>query len=281
MNTSNSVAIDDFTGIKERSWIAGLLANQAFWVTVAVALICLATAYEEPNTFPTKANLFNVTRNFAGIGIMAMGMTAVIITGGIDLSVGSVMAFVAVVAARLLEAEYPWYLAYVAGLGVGAMVGAVNGSLIAYVKLPPFVVTLGMLSIARSLAIVASDNRVIYQFGPGGPVFKAIGGGQIEIAAIVPGGQARPGGVEKRSQFHRPVSPKPRRQEGRSTHPIAAEATTVRPGIRPSAPAGVNRASPAVEFGLLPLCRWCRRGGKGHYDRPDRSICVHLPPSGL
>ena len=153
-------------------------------MSVAVALICLATAWEQPDTFATKANFFNVTRNFAGIGIMAMGMTAVIITGGIDLSVGSVMAFVAIVAARLLEAEYPWFVAYAAGLGVGAMVGAVNGSLIAYVKLPPFVVTLGMLSIARSLAIVVSENRVIYQFGPGGDVFKAIGGGQIELPWI-------------------------------------------------------------------------------------------------
>ncbi|MEM7024259.1 MAG: ABC transporter permease [Pseudomonadota bacterium] len=180
MNTS-SVAIEDVTEIKERSWLATFFSNQAFWVTVAVALICLATAYEQPDTFATKANFFNVTRNFAAIGIMAMGMTAVIITGGIDLSVGSVMAFVAIVGARLLEAEFPWYVAYAAGLGAGAMVGAVNGSLIAYIKLPPFVVTLGMLSIARSLAIVVSENRVIYQFGPGGDVFKAIGGGQIEI----------------------------------------------------------------------------------------------------
>jgi ribose transport system permease protein len=94
------------------------------------------------------------------------------------------MAFVAIIAARLLEAEYPWYVAYVAGLSAGALVGAVNGSLIAYIKLPPFVVTLGMLSIARSLAIVVSENRVIYQFGPGGDTFKAIGGGQIELPWI-------------------------------------------------------------------------------------------------
>jgi ribose transport system permease protein len=94
MSTGTSVAIEDITGIRERSLVEALLANQAFWVSVAVALICLATAWEQPDTFATKANFFNVTRNFAAIGIMAMGMTAVIITGGIDLSVGSVMAFV-------------------------------------------------------------------------------------------------------------------------------------------------------------------------------------------
>ncbi len=179
--TTSSVAIEDITGLQERSALANMVANQAFWVSIAVALICLATAYQQPDTFATKANFFNVTRNFAAIGIMAMGMTAVIITGGIDLSVGSVMAFVAIVAARLLEAEHSWYVAYAAGLSVGAAVGFVNGSLIAWVKLPPFVVTLGMLSIARSLAIVTSENRVIYKLGPDGPTFKTIGGGQVEL----------------------------------------------------------------------------------------------------
>jgi ribose transport system permease protein len=75
-------------------------------------------------------------------------------------------------------------VAFVAGLLAGAAAGAVNGTLIAYVKLPPFVVTLGMLSIARSAAIVLSENRVIYQFGPGGDTFKAIGGGRISIPWI-------------------------------------------------------------------------------------------------
>jgi ribose transport system permease protein len=178
---STQIAIEDVTGLSERTLFQRTLANQAFWVTVAVALICLATAYEEPNTFPTLGNFFNITRNFAAIGIMALGMTAVIITGGIDLSVGSLMALVAIGAARVLEAGYPWWAGCLAGLVLGLAAGGVNGALIAYVRLPPFVVTLGMLSIARSLAIVLSENRVIYQLGPGGTVFKAIGGGQIEL----------------------------------------------------------------------------------------------------
>lgn len=175
----HSVDIDDVTGLKERSLLQRVLASQPFWVTLTVLLICAATAYQEPNTFATRGNFFNITRNFAPIGIMAMGMTAVILTGGIDLSVGSVMALVAVGAARTLEAGYPWYAGYGAGLALGLLAGLVNGWLIAYVRLPAFVVTLGMLSIARSLAIVLSQNRVIYQFGEGGAVFKAIGGGQI------------------------------------------------------------------------------------------------------
>jgi ribose transport system permease protein len=181
MSTHTGIAIDEVTGLSERGLWQRTLANQAFWVTVAVAVICLATAYEEPRTFPTLSNFFNITRNFAGIGIMALGMTAVIITGGIDLSVGSVMALVAVGAARVLEAGYPWWAGVLTGLVLGLLAGGVNGALIAYIRLPPFVVTLGMLSIARSLAIVLSENRVIYQLGPGGDVFKALGGGQITL----------------------------------------------------------------------------------------------------
>ena len=87
MAQSSSIAIEDVTGLSERTVFQRTLANQAFWVTVAVALICLATAYETP-TFATLGNFFNITRNFAAIGIMAMGMTAVIITGVFDRSVG-------------------------------------------------------------------------------------------------------------------------------------------------------------------------------------------------
>ena len=97
---------------------------------------------------------------------MALGMTAVILTGGIDLSVGSVMGLVGVVCRPVLQAEQHWIVAILGGLATGALAGAVNGWLIAYVGLPPFVVTLGMLSIARSLAIVLSQNKMIYDFGP-------------------------------------------------------------------------------------------------------------------
>jgi len=176
-----SVDTADVAHVREQSWLQAILANQALWVTIVVALICVATAWDQPDTFATKANFYNITRNFAAIGIIAMGMTAVIITGGIDLSVGSVLALAAICGARTMEAGFDWYVAYAVGLAAGAAAGAVNGALIAYVRLPPFVVTLGMLSIARSLAIVASENRVIYQFGEGGDVFKEIGGGKITI----------------------------------------------------------------------------------------------------
>ena len=100
---------------------------------------------------------------------MALGMTAVIITGGIDLSVGSIMGLVGVVSGLILQAGNPWYVAVVAGLLAGHRRAARStASLIAYVGLSSFVVTLGMLSIARSLAVVLSQNQMIYEFGPDG-----------------------------------------------------------------------------------------------------------------
>lgn len=168
---------EDVTGIKERSGLQKLLASQPFWVTVAVVAICVVMAWIQP-AFATPQNFFNVTRNFAFVGIMALGMTAVILTGGIDLSVGSIMGVVGVVCGLILQAEQHWLLAILAGLGTGAVLGAINGAFVAYVGLPPFVVTLGMLSIARSLAVVLSQNKMLYQFGPHGPTFIWIGGGE-------------------------------------------------------------------------------------------------------
>jgi ribose transport system permease protein len=172
------VAIPDVAGLKERTLLQGLWASQAFWVTLALLAMIGVMSWLEPAAFATTENLYNITRNFAFIGIMALGMTAVIVTGGIDLSVGSVMGLVAIVAGLVLQAHYPWWAAMAAGLAAGFACGAVNGGLVAYVGLPPFVVTLGMLSVARSLAIVLSENKMIYDFGPDAEIVYAIGGGE-------------------------------------------------------------------------------------------------------
>lgn len=154
-------------------WLA---SRQAFWVTVATLLACVAMSFLS-DPFLSERNLFNVTRNFAFIGIMALGMTAVIITGGIDLSVGSVMGMAGVLTGLMMENGYSIWISVAAGLSAAAVVGAVNGTLIAYVGMPPFVVTLGMLSLARSLAVVFSNNRQIYEFGPDHKLLLGFGGG--------------------------------------------------------------------------------------------------------
>jgi ribose transport system permease protein len=175
----SDVRIQDVVGIKEMTPFERLVSSQAFWVTVALGLIIALMSHLQPEAFATTSNFYNVTRNFAPIAIMALGMVAVIITGGIDLSVGSLMGVVGVVCGLLLQDGQAWYIALVAGLATGMFAGAINGSLVAYAGLSPFVVTLGMLSFARSIAVVLSQNKMIIDFGPSGPIFKIIGGGQL------------------------------------------------------------------------------------------------------
>ncbi len=187
-----NIAIDSVLDVQESSAFQRFFGNQSFWVSVALAVICLVMIWVEPR-FASEDNFYNITRNFAFIGIMALGMTPVIITGGIDLSVGSVMGVVAIVSGSVLLAETPewmvgwwpeaawahsWWMAIVAGLAAGAIIGLINGTLIAYVGLPPFVVTLGMLAAARAVGVILSGNRMLYDFRPGAEAFKVLGGGQ-------------------------------------------------------------------------------------------------------
>ncbi len=177
-------SISDVVGIKEQTVFQRIVASQPFWVSVALLVLVVYMTILEPS-FGTVDNVANVTRNFAPFGIMALGMTVVIITGGIDLSVGSIMGLVAIVAGLFLTWEYPWYVAFFMGLVAGLACGVVNGYFVAYVGMPSFVVTLGMLSIARSLAVVFSGNQMLYKFGPDAPIVKAIG--QAKFPRQTPG----------------------------------------------------------------------------------------------
>jgi ribose transport system permease protein len=176
-----NVSIESVLDIQQHNFWQRFTGSQAFWVTVALIIICIVMSWLQPASFATTDNFYNTTRNFSFIGIMALGMTAVIATGGIDLSVGSIMGLTAVSCGLMLEAGYPAWSAVIVGLLAGGVVGLINGIIIAYLGLSPFVTTLGMLAIARSVAVVLSGNRMIYKFGPGGPAFKALGGGSWSI----------------------------------------------------------------------------------------------------
>ena len=160
---------------------AWLVSQQTFWVSIA-ALTAFVALTLASDVFATQQNLFNVGRNFAFVAIIAIGMTAVIVTGGIDLSVGAVLVLSGMVIGMTMNAGLSIWLAVPLALGAAVLVGLVNGVLIAYVGVPPFVVTLGMLSIARSLAMVLSNNRMVYEFGPDQPALLALGGGFVELA---------------------------------------------------------------------------------------------------
>src|SRR5450631_2417845 len=157
------------------SWLA---SRQAFWVLCAVVVACIFLSFAT-NSFATSNNIFNVSRNFTFVAVIALGMTIVIITGGIDLSVGSVVVLCRIKLAVIMHAGYSIEIGIAAALGTALLVGAINGVLIAYVGIPPFVATLGMLSIARSLAMVASNNTVVFQFGPDHDKLLFLGGGAL------------------------------------------------------------------------------------------------------
>ncbi len=173
---TQQATLQEVAAQRESNALQKLAGSQPFWVTVAVAGICIVMSMVS-EAFATGENVFNITRNFAFIGIMALGMTAVIITAGIDLSVGSIMGLVGIVTGLVLNAGFPLWVGISAGLLTALACGAVNGVLIAYLQLSPFVVTLGMLSIARSLALIISNNKMVYQFGPDEELFFAMGGG--------------------------------------------------------------------------------------------------------
>jgi ribose transport system permease protein len=173
------IRIQDVTSIKEQTAFEKLISSQAFWVFIALIAIIALMSWLQPQAFASSANVYNITRNFAFIGIMSIGMVCVIITGGIDLSVGSVMGLVGVVCGLLLQGGQDWWIALLGGLAAGMIAGTINGLLVAYAGLSSFVVTLGMLSFARSIAIVLSENKMIYDFGPYGATFKALGGGRF------------------------------------------------------------------------------------------------------
>jgi ribose transport system permease protein len=114
--------------------------------------------------FLTFSNLLNVAQQTSINAIIAVGMTFVIISAGIDLSVGSVMAFSGVVLASALQAGMPLALAIATGVGVGFFCGLVNGLLITYGRLPPFISTLGMMSVTRGAALLYTQGRPISGF---------------------------------------------------------------------------------------------------------------------
>ena len=161
---------------KQQSWLSEKLSSQTFWVFMAVVAACVFLSFAT-DAFATPKNLYNITRNVTFVAIIALGMTMGIITGGIDLSVGSVLCLCSMVLAVTMHAGYNIEVGIAAALATALIVGAFNGILIAYLGFPPFVVTLGMLSIARSLAMVTSGNTVVFEFGPDHDKLLALGGG--------------------------------------------------------------------------------------------------------
>lgn len=171
-----AITLDQTIAHRQRNWLSAILGSQTFWVLMAIGLACLYLSFAT-DSFATPKNLYNITRNVSFVAIVALGTTLVIITGGVDLSVGSVLCLCSMILAVVMHAGYSIEIGIAAAIGTALLVGGFNGVLIAYLGFPPFVVTLGMLSIARSLAMVASNNTVVFEFGPDHEQLLALGGG--------------------------------------------------------------------------------------------------------
>jgi inositol transport system permease protein len=178
--------------------LVGFLARFAPLIFLIVLMAAFAIA--EPR-FLQPFNLFNVGRQVSIVGLLAIGMTFVILTSGIDLSIGSLLAFAGLVAAAMSkggladrfsiagEGEvigYGWYFAALAAIAVGLAGGLVQGLAITRLKVPPFVVTLGGMSAFRGAALLFSDGGPISGFDPDfvwwgqGKIF-----GQVPVPVLV------------------------------------------------------------------------------------------------
>jgi ribose transport system permease protein/inositol transport system permease protein len=119
------------------------------------------------SAFLSVSNVLNILLSTSVFGVLAIGMTFVICSAGIDLSVGSILALSGVVGAMLTSnLDLPWWIGIAGCLATGAFVGAVNGFLLTKGAIPPFIVTLGMLGVARGFALVLSDGVSIYGLPP-------------------------------------------------------------------------------------------------------------------
>ncbi len=182
------------------SWWRQIISGQEVGVSI-ILIVMVAGLAIRTDTFTSSQNISNVIRAFSWIAIAAFGQTLVIITGGIDLSTGSVMALAGLAAAYFISGDQsPWavteitpagreiqvvasrYLpvALIAGCLMGAFLGAVNGGLIAWGGLPPFIATLGMMSIARGFCYGWSKGWPFRQLNDD---FRQIGQGELPIGS--------------------------------------------------------------------------------------------------
>lgn len=155
--------MDKSSGAEEKSFLhrSSLIKRlfQAREIGVLGALVVLVIIMSFASPYFLKAmNIFNVLRGMSTIGIMSIGMTMVIITGGIDLSVGSLLAVSGMFAARLMYSGVHPFLSLLGGFGIGIGLGAVNGLVITRARVTPFITTLGMLSIGRGLTYLLATG---------------------------------------------------------------------------------------------------------------------------
>ena len=147
--------------------------TQLFYRLAAIGLICAALSFLN-DAFLTTNNLLNVLRQASLVFFMASGLTLVILTGKIDLSVGATVGLSACLAATIIKSTGSPWLGGVVGIGVGILVGLANGVMVTRLRIPSFIATYGSLWIVQGITYYYMAGQTIYGFPPG---FRALGSG--------------------------------------------------------------------------------------------------------
>ncbi len=162
-----------------RMSLGQILRIRELGIFVATVAIFAFLAIARPDTFLTEFNLLNLLRSISFIGIVAVGMTFLFIAGELDLSVGSMYAFLAVMVGWLMvDQGWVWWAASLGAVALGAAIGLFNGGVTTYFRIPSFIVTLGMLSALRGGALVRSGGTPITGVGGDQPDFYRFTGAQ-------------------------------------------------------------------------------------------------------
>lgn len=144
-----------------------------FGIVMILLLLCVFFSVKNP-AFISFSNIVNILRQVAITGIIAVGMTMVLVTGGIDLSVGSVVGVGTVACGMLLVAGMPWYLALLSCLAIGFAIGIFNAFLICQLNLPPLIATLGTMTTLRGVCYLLTNGSPVFGF-PGDILFLGKG----------------------------------------------------------------------------------------------------------
>jgi ribose transport system permease protein len=161
--------------------LVSIVPRQNMAVLVTLIVLCIVISILNP-VFLTPTNLVNVIRQISILGIVSCGMAMLMISGGIDLSVGATISLAGVITGKILVSGYGEFTAIIVGLLVGTVIGLFIGILVSVTKVQPFILTLGMLSLLSGFALIVTNGRQIPNVN--GDFFAQIGGGMLGFVPV-------------------------------------------------------------------------------------------------
>lgn len=175
---------EQFRARSDKKKIEGILGKYGVYIALAVMFVAMCFASE---TFLSVTNMFNILKQNAVIGMIAVGMTFVIVTGGIDLSVGAVVAMAACFATSLglKDSNVPVAFAFTVGILSGVLCGAFSGIFIAIFNIPAFIATLATQTIARGIVFVFTDGRPITGVSDAYKYIGRAAWGPVPVAVVI------------------------------------------------------------------------------------------------